>query len=566
MVHAGEIVACRWARLACKRHLDDLERSTHPGFAFRFDLEAAGKICFWLEQMPHVEGGPWPSPTITLELWQRFVYGSIYGWVQKSDGLRRFTKAYISVPRKNAKTTALAGIGHFALRLDGEHGAQVYNGANKLEQAMLLFDPAKKMAEFAPKIFGRLGIVKQGGKALWHHASNSRWRPVSKNPGDGGGAHLFIQDEFHEAKTPVMTDAIEQGQGARRQPLSIKITTAGDNIGGPCYSYELQIQKILEGTITRDNTFGIVYTIDLQEYIDPFGNKCPPDDWTSVAAAKKANPNWGVSVIERTFLDELLEAIQDPAKQNVFKTKRLNIWCNAAIGYFNLQDWVECFLKDLHVDGFRSWPCLLGLDLASKLDLCTSAKVFRIPNAFDPDEEELAHYYVFWRSYLPTSETRKTNNSHYREWVAAGWLTETEGNITDYRRIYADLVADVAGFDVREVCFDQRESGLLIQDLVEETNVSIFEVPQNVAVLSEPLKWLKALMVDRRIHHAGDPIGSWCVSNVVVTPDRNQNVFPFSAKDELKIDLVSALLNALVRARQVLPEPPSIPFEVEVWS
>jgi phage terminase large subunit-like protein len=559
-VASGEIIACRWVRLACERHLNDLERAKGPEYPYRFDLKKAGAICYFIELLPHIDGD-WGSPTIVLELWQKFWLGSIYGWVRKTDGIRRFTKAYVSVPRKNAKTTALAGVGLYGLTCDGEPGAQIYNGANKLEQAMLLFEPARLMVEARRDLFKRLGVEIRGAKALFVKKTNARWRPVSRKPGDGGGAHLFIQDEFHEALTALLTDAMVQGQGARRQPLSAFITTAGTNLAGPCYSYEQQIKQILLGVISRERTFGIIYTIDEETHTDPFGLEHPPDDWTSLAAAMKANPNWGVSVIPDTFLAELEEAIQDPAKTAAFKTKRLNLWCNAARGYFNLQRWAECADRTLKPEDFDGQDCIEGDDLAAKIDLCARAKVFR--RVVDGVE----HWYVFWRWYVPSAVASRPENSHYGEWREGGWLTVTEGDITDYRVILKDLVEDAARFKIRELCFDQRESAKLTQDFQEETGVDLFEVPQTVKVLSEPMKWLQALIVDRRIHHCGDPIGTWCVSNTEAEPDHNKNVFPRKPVDDRrKIDGVSALLNALVRAREVLSEPVDDGFYSEVWS
>ena len=569
LVANGEIIACRWVRLACERHLKDLERSKDPSYPYRFDPVKAGRICYWLELMPHTDG-EWGSPTIILELWQKFCYGSIFGWVRKSDDRRRFTKAYISVPRKNAKTTALAGIGLFGLACDGEPGAQIYNGANKLEQAMLLFDPAKAMVEARPDIFSRLGIKKRGEKALWQQKSNSRWRPVSRKPGDGGGAHFWIQDEYHEAKDGTLADAMVQGQGARRQPLAIFITTAGYNIGGPCYSYELQIRKVLEGTISRERTFGIIYTIDLEKYTDPFGVEHEPDDWTSLDAAKKANPNWGVSVIEDTFLTELEEATQDPAKQTAFKTKRLNIWCNAAAGFYNMQHWSACADSSLSLDQFAGEPCLEGLDLANKLDLCAAVRVFcrHLPGT-DPETGEPcldAHYYAFLRAWLPKAVALKTENTHYQEWVNAGILKATKGNITNYGLILKELDDGAKEFRVEELDFDQREAGFLMQEF-EKVNLTLplFEVPQQVYVLSEPMKWLKSLIVAGRLHHDGNPLLAWAMSNVTAEEDHNKNVFPRKAADELKIDPHSALLNAMVRVREVLAQPTG-DFEPQVWS
>ncbi len=548
-----------WVRLACQRHLNDLEKSKDPSYPFRFDPEKAGRICSWLELMPHVDGN-WGSPTLVLELWQKFIYGSIYGWVRKDNGLRRFTKAYISVPRKNGKTTPLAGIGFFGMACDGENGAQIYNGANKRDQAELLYGPAKAMMAAAPAIFKRLGIEKRGESAIWMPRTNSRWKPVSSSPGDGGGAHYWLQDEFHEAKTAKLRDTMVQGQAGRTQPLAIFITTAGYNIGGPCYSDELQIQKLLEGTVELDHVFGIIYTIDAKPYVDPFGVEQPADDWTTEAAARKANPNWGVSVIVRGYLDELKEAIADPAKQAAHKTKRLNIWCNAADGYYNMQQWTACADPALRIEDFAGQPCVDGLDLGNKLDICADVPVFR--REIDGAE----HFYVFLRAWLPSAVVYRGENTHYAGWAAANLLTVTDGDITDYRRILKDLVEASEAFDIRELAFDQRESALLTQQFAEQTGVTIFEVPQQTLVLSEPMQWLKSLIVDRRIHHDGNPLLAWAMSNVVAKPDANENVFPRKAKDELKIDPHSALLNAMVRVRQVLSEAAADDFAGEVWS
>ena len=564
-VVSGKIVAGMWARLSCQRHLDNLAASKLKTFNYRFDHLRAGRFLYFLEQLPHVDGN-WGSPTIIAEPWQCFTFGNVYGWLEKDSPLRRFTIAYLSVARKNAKTTGLIGAGFYGMVLDGEQGAQVYNGANKMEQAMLLFQPAQAMMDASPALFKKLRLKIRGAKAILG-PNNCRWRPLTRKPGDGGGASTFIQDEYHEALTDKLTTTMIDGMGARDQPLAWFITTAGDNIGGPCFSYELQMQKILQGTHVRENTFAIMYQPDLQKYTDPHGIKCDPDHWTSEAAILKSNPNWGVSVVKRIFLQSFEEAKQDVSKQNTFKTKRLNIWCNAAVGYFNLEDWNACADPELTLESFASQDCILGVDLASKVDLCSVARVYRKADPEAPEDEEKAHYYIFWRNYQNEGQVLKVENDHWRRWVAEQRLIQTPGNVTDFRAIYRDLKADVDENNVREVCFDQRESGLLMQDLNENTGVDLFEVPQTTVVLSEPLKWLQALMISRRLHHVGCPLVTWSVSNVVAEPDHNENVFPRHAggKHELKIDPVSAALNALVRARQVLPQPVA-EFHADVWS
>ena len=180
----------------------------------------------------------------------------------------------------------------------------------------------------------------------------------------------------------------------------------------------------------------------------------------------------------------------------------------------------------------------------------------------DPD-----HYYVFCRSYLPSSVGNLPQNTDYRTWAEGGFLTITEGNITDYGFILRDLLDAATRYNVVEVDFDQRESGFLLQEFAKVHGaVPLFEVPQNTPTLSEPMKWLQSLVVDGRLHHDGNPLLSWAVSNVVAKPDHNENVFPRKASDNLKIDPHSGLLNAMVRARDLLGLP-AVPeqTEVEVW-
>lgn len=571
MVVSGEIPACVEARQACQRFLDDLEKSKAPDYSWRFDLEVAGRACAWIELLPNIDEVGWPN--LKLELAQKFWLGNIFGWVRKTGGIRRFTRVYISIPRKNAKTTLMAGVGLYMLALDGEQSAQVYNGANKLEQAMLLFQVARAMVEARPELFARLGIEKRGERCLYCPRTNGRWRPISKRPGDGGGASCFIQDEYHEAKNDDLSEAMVPGQIARKQPLDLKITTAGTTIGGPCDRYEQQMRKVLEGTIQRERTFTIIYTVDLKPYVDPFGVQREPDDWTSMEAGQKANPLWGVSIDPEKYAVSLEEAKQDPHKAVLHKTKHLNIWCNAADGFYDIERWKALADPDLKLERFTGAECLIGLDLASKYDLCSIALLFRemrptlAPQTGEETLEE--HWYVFCQSYLPGSVGNKPENTDYRIWRDAGFLTITPGNITDYGFILRDLLEATQAHDVREVPFDQRESGFLLQEFEKvQGSVPTFEVPQTTQWLSEPMKWLKSLVIDGRIHHNGDPVLQWAMSNVAAKYDPNENVFPRHAGDnqDLKIDPHSALLNAAVRARIVLSQPASDEdTEVEVW-
>src|SRR4051812_2890977 len=90
-VVARKIKACKWIRLACKRHLTDLEKSKKKAYPYRFDVKKAEKVCKFIELLPHTKG-EWAreKKRLKLEAWQCFKTVCLFGWVQKQDNLRRF--------------------------------------------------------------------------------------------------------------------------------------------------------------------------------------------------------------------------------------------------------------------------------------------------------------------------------------------------------------------------------------------------------------------------------------------------------------------------------------------
>jgi phage terminase large subunit-like protein len=194
--------------------------------------------------------------------------------------------------------------------------------------------------------------------------TNSKFEPVIGKPGDGASPSCAIVDEYHEHKTSELYDTMATGMGARSQPLMLVITTAGSDISGPCYLHQVELQKILEGVVENDQRFGIIFGID------------EGDDWTDPAVLQKANPNYGISVDADFLLIQQRDAIADPRKQNVFKTKHLNVWVAAASPWVNLYHLQQAGDPSLTLESFRGEECVAGLDLASKQDIASRAFVF----------------------------------------------------------------------------------------------------------------------------------------------------------------------------------------------
>lgn len=538
-VAAGKIVACKWHRLACQRHLKDLERSRNGAMPYAWNpalqdkddksFRPAERICTFAQLMPHIKGD-WAArgQRIKLERWQVFILASIFGWVHAETGKRRFRVADVIVPRKNAKSTLAAVIGLYMLAVDGEFGAEVYSGATSQDQAMEVFRPALLMAKATPRYCQRYGVTPNASN-LSVTENNSKFEPVIGKPGDGASPSLAIVDEYHEHKTPELFDTMQTGMGARSQPLILVITTAGSDISGPCYLHQVELQKVLEGTIENDQRFGIVFTID------------DDDDWTSELALRKANPNFGVSVGEDYLLGQQRDAITDPRKQNVFKTKHLDVWVAAASPWLNLYNVQQAGDSALAPE-MGGWDgAVIGGDLASKQDI---ASIVVLCWKGDGDERE---YYAFSRNYVPESALEKPENAHYQAWVNSGHLIATPGNMISLEQIQEDTI-ELAGITgAREFAKDPWGGHQMGANLQAE-GLEVVDIPQQVRYLSEPMKEIEARVDGGKFHHDGNPCYVWQLSNVEVKEDRNENVFPRKARASNKIDAAIATIVAMNRA------------------
>jgi len=515
----GKIAVCKWVRRACQRHLDDLEIGK-----FTFDADKANRACRFIELLNHTKG-EWSKrgEQIRLEPWQSFLVASIFGWL-KQDGSRRFRRVLVLVPRKNGKSALAAGIALYMLVADNEAGAEVYSGATTEKQAWEVFRPAQIMARKNPQLLEHFGL-EINAKSLFVPETGSRFEPVIGNPGDGASPSCSIVDEYHEHKTDALLDTMETGMGARTQPLSFIITTAGDNLGGPCYALQIDAQRILEKHVENDGFFALIYGTD------------PEDDWTTEAALRKANPNYGISVGGDFLAAKQAEARETARKQGTFKTKHLNMWVGARDAYFNVQKWSECAKRDLRLEDFEGQPCFIGMDLASKVDIAALEILFPL------DDGSFAR---FGRYYLPEARLEDGENDHYRGWAIDGWLTVTDGEIIDFKQIRDDILDFAVRFDVSEIAYDPHQATMLVTDLMEQ-GLRCIEVRPSVLNFSDPMKTLDGFIRAGKIRHAGDPVMSWMVSNVVASEDAKENVYPRKNRNEDKIDGVVALLMALNR-------------------
>lgn len=526
-VSAGRVVACRWVKLAVDRHLSDLKKSkASKAYPYVYDAATGARACRFVSLLRHTKG-KWAAKgeRLKLEPWQVFLTMCIFGWLYRKrneDGrqLRRFRRVFLLIPRKNGKSLLAAAWGLFMLVADGEHGAEVYCGGISEKQAWEVFRPARLMVLKDPELAAYFGLEVNASNVNVP-ANGSRYEPIIGNPGDGSSPSCAIHDEYHEHQTDAQVDTMQTGMGAREQPLQIIITTAGDNLSGPCYAFQQDAQSVLEGLVQADDLFAVIWTID------------KGDDWSDPATLKKANPNYGVSVFADFLTTQLNNARLSPRKAGNFQTKHLNVWVQARDPYFNVLRFIEAANPHLSLVQFRGMSCVVCLDLASKIDVAAMSIMFKYPAEMAAARGK--RFALFHRFYLPEDTVQAPENERYRSWEAEGRVIVTPGSLIDIGQIRDDLL-DLAGFlEVETVGVDPWQATQLIIELQDE-GVNVVEYRQTVQNFSDPMKYLDGLIRAGLVDHDGDPVFAWMLSNVVAREDAKENVYPRKERSENKID------------------------------
>ena len=539
-VLSGEIVAGELVRLSCQRFLNDLEHGPERGVYFYEDR--AQHILDFYNFVPHVKGALAGKP-IDLMAWDIFILINLFGFVIPlidemtgeqmfdDDGdaimVRRFRTAYNEVARKNAKSTLSSGIGLYMTGADGEGGAEVYSAATTRDQARIVFDDAKNMIKKAPRSLGRLfGHVKLN---IHQERTASKFEPLSSDANnlDGLNIHCGIVDELHAHRTRDVWDVLETATGARLQSLLFAITTAGSNKEGICFEQRDYAIKVLRGVVDDDTYFAVIYTLDEDD--DPFDEK----NWP------KANPGLGICKRWDDMRRLAKKAKEQIAARPNFFTKHLNIWVTAESAWMDMDRWGKC--GDIAPDEeLVNWPLWVGIDLANKIDICAAVKTWLAPNGHTHTKSK------FWIPEGRLETAPKHISELYRKWADAGYLDLTDGDVIDHGYIKAEVEAWVKGESLKEIAFDPWSATQFSLALAEE-GLPLVEVAQTVKNLSESMKSVQADVYGSKIHHDGNPVMTWMMSNVTVKPDKNDNVFPNKSTPENKIDGPVALFTAKSR-------------------
>lgn len=504
-----------------------------PAEEFWFDDGAADKACEFFDQLPHIKGRMAGKP-FRLETWQRDrIVRPLFGW-KRADGTRKYRTAYIEIPRKNGKSTLCAGIALYLLFCDGEEGAEVYSVAGTREQALAVFDPAEAMIRQVSWLNDSCRIFKSQKRVVY---KNSFYKALAAeaDPAHGLNPHGIIFDELHVQPNRDLWDALQTGKGARSQPLTVAITTAGYDRSSICWEQHEYARRVNDPNdpLEDESFLGVIYGAE------------PDEDWTNPAVWAKANPNYGVSILPEFLHEELAKAQDSPAYENTFRRLYLDQWTEQEVRWMPMEHWDACSIA-VDPEAFSGRECYAGLDISSTRDLTSLVLVFPDgTGGFDVIP-------FFWAPKDAATKRDKQDRQSYLGW-AGTHIELTPGNSVDQSAIRRKMWECSNKFDIRSVGFDGWNMDECYQQLLREgwPESTLVKYPQSMAGYNEPMKRCLELCRERKLHHGGHPVLRWNASNIVAREDTNGNLKPDKGKSSDKIDGFCAMLMGLGLALQM---------------
>jgi phage terminase large subunit-like protein len=505
---------------------------TDCGGEFWFDEKAAARVLrFFRQHVRHVDGRGFAGKPFIPEPWQERILRDVFGWKRTADDTRRFRTVYLEVPRKNGKTTLAAGLALYLLLCDGEDRPQVYSAAGDRAQARICFESATGMVQKDKRLTDQAKCWKHRitGESLGGFYTAVSSEAYSKH---GFNASGIIFDELHVQPDRDLWDVLTTSTGARKQPLTIAITTAGHDRSTICWELHNRSLRSMERPDEDPAFYGVVY------------GAAPEDDWTDEAIWRKANPNLGVS-ISLDYLREACDAAQrSPDAENTFRNLHLNQWTEQAVRWLPMHAWDKC-AEAFTAEDMEGQTCFGGLDLASTRDTNSFSLVF------PQDDETFRVLNWYWAPEDSVTARAEQDRREVLNWGRKKLLTLTEGNVAHFGRIARDIVELCNRFDVRKIAFDGAGPAAALVQQLEELGIDnerLVRFPQTIMQFSGPSKHLETLVCSHRIHHNGDPVLRWMVGNVSIKRDANDNIRPDKDKSSDKIDGVVALIQGLALA------------------
>ncbi|QNQ83762.1 terminase large subunit [Lactobacillus sp. PV037] len=540
MVTEGSIVASKDVILACERHLKDLKRSKEdPNYPWKFDEEKGWRPIKFIEQKCHPTKGNFQH--LVMQPWQHFIVGSMFGWIDKITGQRRFRESLIFVGRKNGKTELESGLADYMAGFDGENGPNVYFLANSQQQARVLYEASRSMITKSPWLSDR--FVPNRSEIRFPKTNGTiRAMSAEKSNKDGENVHFAVFDEIHEYEDYALINVMKNSRGTRTQPLIVYISTAGYVLDGPLVDMVQSAEDTLKNYDDNINeqTFYFIARLDDKKEMED------PNMWV------KANPNIGLMDL-KSMISDFKSAKRVPKELADWVTKRFNIFAEVSELSFITLETLQKNNRHYPLEDLRGRDCIGGYDLSETEDFTSACLEFPLDDG---------SVFVLEHSWIPQARYAKDKNpERIRFWEEEGQITIIPGDYVKFEYVLEWFEKQAELYNILQINYDPAKAMRLNKEL-EFAGFKTEVVRQGFLTLGPPLQNLKEMLLDGKVVFNEQSMFKWYLNNVQLVRDRNDNWLPTKASRSRKIDGFAALLDAHVSVVDMLILPSSSDEEI----
>lgn len=529
-IKSGKENVSKKVRKQYKKLVYDIE---HPGEYF-YSPHRGNHILEFAENFCRGTKGKYGGKLIVLELWEKAALAAAFGFVD-INGIRKYQRVVLIVGKKNGKSLIATIVGLYLQISDGEPGPEIYAVATKRDQAKIIWSEAKRMVKKSPVLLKRIKPLTYELNSEEFNDGIFKALASDGDTLDGLNVHGVLMDEIHQWKNGrVLYDIMADGITAREQPMIFITSTAG-YIREDIYDFiydeaERTINGFFDpGGYKDERSLFFIYELDNKK------------EWTNPECYKKANPGLGTIKNEKTLLEKVEKAKQNPALLKNLLCKEFNIpetSVESWLTYEQLNNTETFDIKKL-----KPRYGIGGADLSSTTDLTAAKMIFQLPG-----DRNIYVMSMYWMAEELVEKRVSEDRIPYDLWIEQGYVRTCPGN-----KIHAKYVTQwfeelQNEFDIYmfKCGYDAWSAVYWVEEMENTFGKGIMEpVRQGKKTLSNPMKSLKNDLESHIVIYNNNPVDKWCFANTSYEEDRNGNIQPHkTSKPTRRIDGTAALLDA----------------------